>query len=165
MRIGCFRENPTNLGHCIANGGSQRDVFLPNNLSTASKDKGCFVPRWTNLSKVKGHGCQVTEMGAFPVLAASCPGKPDSQVGHLSGMDCGRAHQGGQPESSGPEQFPCQLVQVASAPSTLCWMLFLCEWVSFNIYNVLWLLGFKNNNINNNNKKPPHLLTVYWSFS
>lgn len=76
----------------MVNDGSWSDVFLPNNLSTAYKYKGCFVPRWSNPSKVKGHGCQVTGMGAFPVSAASCPGKPDSQVGHLSGMDCGRAH-------------------------------------------------------------------------
>lgn len=77
----------------MANGGRGSDVFVSNNLSTVYKDKACFVLRWNNPSKVKGHGCQVTGTGVFPKLAASCPSKPDSQVGHLSGMDCGRAHQ------------------------------------------------------------------------
>lgn len=79
------------------------------NLWAAYKDKGCFVPRWSNSSEAKGQSCQVTGLGIFSVSAASCPGKADSQVGHLSGMDYVRAHQWGHPESNGPEQFHCQL--------------------------------------------------------
>lgn len=77
----------------MAGGGEGRNVFFTFNLWAAYKDKGCFVLRWSNSSEAKGQSCQVTGLGIFSVSAASCPGKADSQVGHLSGMDYVRAHQ------------------------------------------------------------------------
>lgn len=101
--------------------GEERNVSLPFNLWAVYKDKGCFVPRWSNSSETNGLGCQLTGMGVFSVSAASCPSKPDSQVGHLSGMDLGRTHQWGQPESNGPEQFHYQLCAGPTNSLHLLW--------------------------------------------
>lgn len=107
------------------------------------KDNGCFVPRWSNSSETNGLSCQVTGMGVFSVSAASCPSKPDSQVGHLSGMDCGRIHQ-----RSAREQWAR-----AASLSTVCRShrlippsvggCLLEMWISCNTYNILCVLGFK----------------------
>ena len=135
------RENPRALHPAWQVVGEERNIFLPYNLWAAYKDKGCFVPRWNNPSEAKGQGCQVTGIGVVSISATSYPGEPDSQVGHLSGMDCGRAHQWGHLESS----FLVTCVQIIPAhtpPSPGgC---FFAKQVSFNINNILWMQGFQN---------------------
>lgn len=110
------------------------------------RTKAALSPDGVTPPRPRGQGCQVTGIGVFSVPAASCPGKPDSQLGHLSGMDCRRAHRWGHPESNGPEQSPCQPLRSHQLPPLFAGVRFFAKWISSHIYryNILWTLGFNN---------------------
>ena len=147
-RSGWLRENPwaPDPGWQVE-GEGRKEFFLPT-YGQLSRTKAALSPDEVLPTRpppeAKGRGCQVTGRGVFSVSAASCPGKPDSQVGHLSGMDGRRAHCWGHPQSSGLEQLLCQLLRSQQLPPPLVGGCFCVKWISSNIYITLGTLALNN---------------------